>query len=253
MTPTNSTYKYRVDGGANQYNTYEMVYDPATDTVDMFINGIERISNFPGNTVDPGYAAQINGTAAAIFGSGSSAGLAKTNYGDMVVSIKNTACVAPNAIQVGACCPVGKQWSSSASQCVAKAVDKCLEGQYYCHAELKCKAANETCGTVTCNNNGTCDLNESCDCADCNDKVDHCGIDGLGQQLICTKDTAEKCYTDKFPYCLSGCLDGYKMDANGQCVLDTSSFVAPTCTNRSVNGTNTAIATCQSDEVRTGG
>lgn len=50
-TPTASTYKYRVVGGANQYNLYEMVYDPATDTVDVFVNGVERISDYPGNTV----------------------------------------------------------------------------------------------------------------------------------------------------------------------------------------------------------
>lgn len=48
------------------------MYDPTTDTVDLFVNGTERISNFPGNTVNPGYATQINGSAAAVFGSGSS-------------------------------------------------------------------------------------------------------------------------------------------------------------------------------------
>lgn len=53
VAPTNSTYKYRVEGGANQYNTYEMLYDAVTDTVDLFVNGVERISNFPGNTVAP--------------------------------------------------------------------------------------------------------------------------------------------------------------------------------------------------------
>ncbi len=92
-TPTNSTYKYRVTGGADKYNTYEMVYDPATDTVDLFVNGTEQISDFPGNTVDPGYAAQINGIAAGIFGSGSSPGVAKTNYGDVQLTIKNLDCV----------------------------------------------------------------------------------------------------------------------------------------------------------------
>ena len=76
--------------------------------------------------------------------------------------------------------------------------------------------------TTTCNNNNTCDTNESCDCADCNEKADHCGLSGTGEQLICTKDTAPACYTDKFPYCLSGCLDGYKMDANGQCVNNST-------------------------------
>lgn len=168
-----------------------MVYDPTTDTVDLFVNGVERISNFPGNTVDPGYAAQINGTAAAIFGSGSSGGIAKTNYGDIVLSIKNTACVTPSPIQVGACCPAGAQWDSSQGKCALEAVPGCAEGEYYCHAELKCKAAGASCGTVTCNNNNVCDTNESCDCADCNEKVDHCGLSSAGEQLICTKDTTE--------------------------------------------------------------
>lgn len=97
-----------------------------------------------------------------------------------------------NAIQVGACCPAGKQWSSTANQCVAKAVDKCLEGQYYCHSELKCKPAGATCGTVTCNNNNVCDTNESCDCADCTnggtDDKDKCGFASTGAQMVCTKD-----------------------------------------------------------------
>ncbi len=97
-TPTNSTYKYKVTGGADKYNLYEMLYDPTTDTVDLFVNGVERISDFPGNTVDPGYAATINGTAAAIFGSGSSPGVAKTNYGDVQLRIKNASCTPPVVI-----------------------------------------------------------------------------------------------------------------------------------------------------------
>ncbi len=51
------------------------------------------------------------------------------------------------AIQVGACCPVGTEWSSTANACVT---DKCGEGQYYCHEELKCKPANEPCSGVVC-------------------------------------------------------------------------------------------------------
>ena len=71
---------------------------------------------------------------------------------------------------------------------------------------------------TTCNNNNICDTNESCDCADCNEKIDHCGLSTTGEQLICTKDTAEKCYTDKFPYCLPACLNGQKLDpVTGQC------------------------------------
>lgn len=37
--------------------------------------------------------------------------------------------------------------------------------------------------------------------------------------MICTKDTAPVCYTDKFPYCLPACLDGQKLDpATGKCI-----------------------------------
>jgi len=62
-----------------------------------------------------------------------------------------------------------------------------LEGEYFCHAESVCKPANETCGTITCNGDGTCDEDESCNCGDCNSQIDHCG-ESSGQQLFCTKD-----------------------------------------------------------------
>ncbi len=43
---------------------------------------------------------------------------------------------------------------------------------------------------VTCNNDGVCNGEESCNCADCNTKADHCALDGAGQQLLCMKNTA---------------------------------------------------------------
>lgn len=131
--------------------------------------------------------------------------MANTNYGNIAVSIRNNC--PGSSVQVGACCPAGAQWDSSQGKCVLPGVPGCSEGEYYCHAELKCKAAGAACGTVTCNYNNVCDTNESCDCADCNEKVDHCGLSSTGEQMICTKDTAPTCYTDKFPYCLSACLD----------------------------------------------
>ena len=71
--------------------------------------------------------------------------------------------------------------------------------------------------------------------------------------MLCTRDTEPVCYTDKFPYCLSACLDGYIKNASGQCVLDTASLVPPSCTIRSTDGMTTAMVSCQSDEVLTGG
>lgn len=152
------------------------------------------------------------------------------------MTIKNNSCtvVPPVAIppQIGACCPAGASWNSNENKCVITCpegssldatqnicvINTCGEGQYYCHAELKCKPANQPCGPVTCNNNDVCDELESCDCADCNGEIDHCGIVN-GQQLYCAKDPAPQCYTDRFPYCFPICLDGYTLDtATNQCV-----------------------------------
>ncbi len=41
---------------------------------------------------------------------------------------------------------------------------------------------------MTCNSDGTCDEDESCNCGDCNSQIDHCG-ESAGQQLFCTKDS----------------------------------------------------------------
>lgn len=49
--------------------------------------------------------------------------------------------------QVGACCPAGSVWNSTSRACLS---DKCGEGQYYCHEELKCKPANQPCEAVVC-------------------------------------------------------------------------------------------------------
>lgn len=100
---------------------------------------------------------------------------------------------------------------------------------------------------ATCNGNGLCDANESCNCADCNDKADHCSINGTGEQLICTKDTTPPCFTDKFPYCFPACLDGYTRNASGQCVASVVPDI--TYTYRTATGGNTAIATCQIGEM----
>lgn len=171
------------------------------------------------------------------------------------MNIKNNACTAsaPAVAQIGACCPAGAQWNSDENKCLTECMgdttwdeaqnkcvpNGCAEGQYYCHAELKCKPANETCGTVTCNNNGTCDFNESCDCADCNGQIDHCGIVG-GQQLYCAKDPAPQCYTDRFPYCFPICLDGYTMNGSGQCVASGGTSISAS----SATLTTTQIGAC---------
>jgi hypothetical protein len=93
--PSGSTYKYRVEGGADKYNLYEMVYDETSDTVDVLVNGIERIADYPGNSVSSVNSTLASGTIMGVFGSGSSPGVAKTNYGDIQLTIKNPSCVPP--------------------------------------------------------------------------------------------------------------------------------------------------------------
>ncbi|HYQ72843.1 MAG TPA: choice-of-anchor U domain-containing protein [Gammaproteobacteria bacterium] len=39
---------YTLQGGGNDYHLYEIVYDPSGGTVDLFIDGIERISDYSG-------------------------------------------------------------------------------------------------------------------------------------------------------------------------------------------------------------
>lgn len=88
-------------------------------------------------------------------------------------------------------------------------IQGCGEGQYWCSTEAVCKNGNEPCGIVTCNNDAVCDLEESCDCADCNDQIDHCGLNTNGQQLFCSKDSATESL---------GCPDGFILDANDVCI-----------------------------------
>ena len=93
--PVGTPYQYTVTNGADKYNTYEMMYDPVTATVDVWINGVERISNYPGNNVFSYNFARANKSVAVFFGSGSSAGIAKTNYGDISLTLNNSSCVDP--------------------------------------------------------------------------------------------------------------------------------------------------------------
>lgn len=68
-----------------------MVYDPMSASVDVYVNGVERISNYPGNTVSSDNLQAAN-QARVYFGSGSSPGIATTNYGKVQLLLKDDAC-----------------------------------------------------------------------------------------------------------------------------------------------------------------
>lgn len=116
---SSTTYKYTVSDGIDKYNTYEMIYDTTAHTVDVFVNGVKHISNYPGNVVTSGNLQPAN-QMTVYFGSGSSLGVAKTNYGDIKLTLKNNTCSssAPTVAQIGACCPAGAEWSSDESKCI---------------------------------------------------------------------------------------------------------------------------------------
>jgi hypothetical protein len=44
----NTTGPAYTESGTSSYNTFQLRYDPVSDTADLFVNGIERISNHPG-------------------------------------------------------------------------------------------------------------------------------------------------------------------------------------------------------------
>lgn len=176
-----------------------MVYDPATDTVDMFVNGVERISNFPGNTVVPGYATAIRDTAAIIFGSGTSPGVANTNYGNIAVSIKNNC--PGSSVQVGACCPAGAQWDSSQGKCLAA-----------CEPIVTLKKGSEL---TTIKNTLNESFSANTTCANKNISLSPCNTTA-GVVTDGTSPSGNKLY--KWPKAASGLSKDYNLvEINGQC------------------------------------
>ena len=72
---------------------------------------------------------------------------------------------------------VGNGYSTNPScQINPQITNRCEEGKYFCSSEVICKDAEESCSIPVCNNDGACDTYESCNCADCNAKIDHCAV-----------------------------------------------------------------------------
>lgn len=65
---------FTYQNGGSGYHLYEMVYDPVASSVDLFIDGIERISDFSG-ILDPTF--KVNRVA---WGSGSSFDVGQSNW-----------------------------------------------------------------------------------------------------------------------------------------------------------------------------
>ena len=103
------------------------------------------------------------------------------------VCLDGQSCPSTCTAQIGACCPEGLGWDSATNKCVPLT---CGEGYFYCAAQKKCLPGGTSCET-TCDNNGTCSGDESCQCPDCvnggDDDKDKCSVIG-GVQALCSDD-----------------------------------------------------------------
>jgi hypothetical protein len=62
---------FEVDGGAGQYHTYSLVFDPLAGSVDLFVGGVERLSYYGGTAV---------ATSSVNWGAGVSNGTGQANF-----------------------------------------------------------------------------------------------------------------------------------------------------------------------------
>ncbi len=72
--------------GSSSYNTYELVYDPIAMSADLFINGVERISDYIGL---PG--GQVGNEKQVLFGAGRSAIAGEGRYREVTLSVPEPA------------------------------------------------------------------------------------------------------------------------------------------------------------------
>jgi hypothetical protein len=77
-TGTSSDPSYTVAGGAGSYHTYSLVYDPVADSADLFVDGIERISDYVG---------VASGSRIVAWGSGGSNSSGRAHYASVTFSI----------------------------------------------------------------------------------------------------------------------------------------------------------------------
>jgi hypothetical protein len=63
--------RYTLQGAGSTYHRYDLVFDPVNDSADLFVDGVERVSDFPGYAL----AATTFG-----FGNGSSADTGQGNF-----------------------------------------------------------------------------------------------------------------------------------------------------------------------------
>ncbi|MBA2707860.1 MAG: PEP-CTERM sorting domain-containing protein [Gemmatimonadaceae bacterium] len=66
---------YSLSDGANEYHEYRLVYNPGDSGADLFVDGVERISNYTGSDT-----VQYSGASAMFFGAFGADGSGSANY-----------------------------------------------------------------------------------------------------------------------------------------------------------------------------
>ncbi len=67
----NSGDEYAIEGGSGGYHTYVLNYDPVQGSADLFVNGVERISDYTG---------QSSATSRVAWGAGASDGTGRAHF-----------------------------------------------------------------------------------------------------------------------------------------------------------------------------
>jgi hypothetical protein len=90
INPTGSTYTVTGDG----YHDYKLVYDPFAGNADLFVDGIERISNYTGS-------ANQNGVPNVFFGAAGSQGTGRAYFSQLSVAVPEPSGL--SLLWIGAC------------------------------------------------------------------------------------------------------------------------------------------------------
>jgi hypothetical protein len=90
LNPAGPTYTTSGSG----YHDYKLVYDPVADNTDLFIDGVERISNYAGN-------ANQGGVASVFFGAAGSQGTGRANFSQLSLTVPEPTGL--SLLLIGAC------------------------------------------------------------------------------------------------------------------------------------------------------
>ncbi len=96
LNPAGSTYTTSGDG----YHDYKLVYDPIAGNADLFIDGVERISNYNGN-------ANQAGVANVFFGAAGNQGTGRAYFSQLSIAVPEPGGI--SLLLIGACAALRRQ------------------------------------------------------------------------------------------------------------------------------------------------